>query len=166
MKHSQAILVLLFLLGNCCSFANDASLTGEVKQDFTRITSDGSLTIDYARHIAKFKKNVLLKDAGGTLRSDRLTVYFDNQGEAIKQMIARGNVVIDQGEHYSESGRADYDGAEHKLVLKGDPIIRKGSNFYAAEVITIFLTTNKVLFEPSARIVVKREGKSGGVLSP
>ena len=72
-------------------------------------------------------------------------------------MVARGHVIIDQHEHYSESERADYHSKDQKLVLKGNPIIRKGPNFYAAEVITIFLKTNKVLFEPSARIVVRRD---------
>ena len=135
---------------------NQKSAGEPAAANLTRITSDGPLTIDYALQIAEFTKNVLLEDQGGTLRADHLKVTFDATGQAIQTMIANGNVIIDQKEHYSESQRADFDAKDQKLILTGDPIIRKGPNFYAAEVITIFLQTNKVLFEPSARIVVQR----------
>ena len=124
----------------------------------TRITSDGRLVLDYKNHMAEFYENVFVKDIGGTLRADYLQVFFTPAGDEIEKMIAKGNVVIDQREQHSESGRAQFFSREGKIILTQNPIIRKGENEYAADVITIFTRTNQVIFEPSARIVIKKSG--------
>ena len=36
-------------------------------------------------------------------------------------------------------------------------MIKKGENYYSADIITIDTKTNKVYFEPSAKIVIKKQ---------
>jgi len=121
----------------------------------TRITSDGKLILNYFTKIADFKDNVIVKTSdGGKLKSDKLTVFFDSKGDDIEKMIAIGHVFIDQQDHQAEGDRAEYYSKTGRLILSGNPVIKKGENYYSAEVITINTQTNKVYFEPSAQIVI------------
>lgn len=142
------IIVFLFMI---------PSLSAQNKMDFTRITSDGKLILDYKKKIADFFENVKVKTSDGLLKSDKLTVFFDSLGNDIDKMIAVGNVFIDQKAHQAEAQRAEFLSSDGKLVLTGNPVIRKGSNYYAADVIIIDTNTNKVYFEPSARIMIRKD---------
>ncbi len=125
--------------------------------DYTRITSEGKLVIDYHKNIADFYDKVVVNTQGGVLKSDFLKVIFDSTGKEIEQMIARGHVFINQREHEAESEEAVFYARDGKLVLKGNPTIKKGPNCYSADRIIIETKTNKVYFEPSAKIVIKQE---------
>jgi lipopolysaccharide export system protein LptA len=140
-------LLFVFLSAGACTAAEDG---------FTRITSDGKLILDYKKKIANFFENVVVQTGDGVLKSDKLTVFFDATGNAIDRMIAVGHVFIDEKDHQAESDRAEYYSRESRLVLTGEPVIKKGSNYYSAEIITIDTRTNKVYFEPSAKIVIKQ----------
>jgi lipopolysaccharide export system protein LptA len=146
-----AFIVFLFL----CSLQKGFSETS-----MTRITSDGKLILNYKNYVAEFFVNVLVTDVGGTLKSDYLQVFFTQTGDAVEKMIAKGHVVIDQKEQHAESGCAQFFSREGKIILTEDPIIRKGENEYAADIITIFTRTNQVIFEPSAKIVIKKSDAS------
>ncbi|MBN2145278.1 MAG: hypothetical protein JW774_11705 [Candidatus Aureabacteria bacterium] len=138
----------------------------EDASNLTRITSDGKLIIDYKKKTADFNENVLVREPKGTLRSDKLIVYFDPDGETLNKMVATGHVKIDQEEQKAEAGRAEYHSKEGRLILTGHPVIEKGPNRYSAEKITIITATNQVLFEPSAKIVIKKDQKTdSGILS-
>ena len=125
--------------------------------DYTRITSEGKLVIDYHKNIADFYDKVVVNTQGGILKSDFLKVIFDSSGKEIEKMIAQGHVFINQREHEAQGDEAVYFAREGKLVLKGNPIIKKGANSYSADRIIIETRTNKVYFEPSAKIVIKQE---------
>jgi len=151
MNPESAHKFLLFFWMSCI-----LCLSATAESDFTRITSEGKLILDYKKKIAQFYDNVLVKNPQGTLKSDQLTVYFDASGNQIEKMIAIGHVAIDEKEHQAESHKAEFFSREGKLVLTGDPVIKKGPNYYSAEIITINTVTNKVFFEPSAKIVIKK----------
>ena len=140
------ICALIFIMN--CIYAEEV---------YTRITSEGKLILNYKEKIANFFDNVLVKNQQGTLKSDKLTVFFAVNGEDIEKMIATGHVFIDQKEHQAEGQRAEYFTKESKLILTGDPIIKKGANYYSADKITIDTKTDKVYFEPSAKIVIKKQ---------
>jgi lipopolysaccharide export system protein LptA len=144
-------IVFLFLSVNFLG----ASL-GFSETETTQITSKGKLILDYKKYVAEFFENVLVRDAGGTLKSDYLQVFFTPTGDTVEKMIAKGHVLIDQKEHSSKSGSAEFFSREGKIILRDNPIIRKGENEYAADIITIFTHSNQVNFEPSARIVIRK----------
>lgn len=139
--------ILLFLMINLYAGSDD----------YTRITSEGKLVIDYRKNIADFYDKVVVNTQGGVLKSDFLKVIFDSSGKEIEQMIAQGHVFINQQEHEAESEEAIFYAKDGKLVLTGNPIIKKGPNCYSADRIIIETTTNKVYFEPSAKIMIKQE---------
>ncbi len=120
----------------------------------TVITSDGPLNADFEKKIAIFKDNVLVKDDQGTINSDKMKVFFAGESNQIERVECYGNVKIKHDKRYSESDEAIYYALENKIILTGDPLIKQGSDQYRAEKITIFTVQNRVIFEPSAQLVI------------
>lgn len=148
----KKIIILLAALMLFQANARANETTGEKKP--TLITSDGPLDADFENKTAVFKDNVVVKDEQGTVKADKMKVFFGNENNEIDKIECRGNVEIRQKDRYSESEEAIYYAAEKKIVLKGDPVIRQESDHYRAEVITIFTEQNRVLFEPSAQLLI------------
>ena len=123
--------------------------------DITRITSDGRLVIDYQNKMAEFFDNVVVQDKNGTIQSKYLKVLFTKDGLDVSKMIAAGDVIIKQKERTAYSDSAVYIVQTEVLRLIGNPKITEKGNLYTADEITILVKQNKVLFEPSAKIVIK-----------
>ena len=85
------------------------------------ITCDGPMTIDQAKSIAIFEKNVVAIQDDRTLKTDRAEVYFDMEMNTLKEMICIGNVVIIQGENKTYADKATYNAADQKVILTGRP---------------------------------------------
>lgn len=123
----------------------------------TRITSDGRLELDYKNKVAKFFENVVMLSQNGQLKSQELILFFGELGSDIEKVIAIRDVWIKQNEQEAECQHAEFLKKEDILVLTGNPVIYKGQNAYSADKITIHLTTNHILFEPSAKILIRNE---------
>ena len=127
-------------------------------EDTTVITSDGGLNLDYARHLAVFKKNVVVKDHRGTLKAQEMQVFFEPEGSKIDTIVAKGNVkIVQEGGRVAESENALIRSMEGVIELTGEPKIRQGKDIYSAEKITIFSKTNQVIFEPKAKLVIYQQ---------
>lgn len=127
--------------------------------EIIRITSDGRLVIDYENKTAEFYKNVKVQDKNGTMTSNYLKVIFSSDGLGVSKMIAAGNVVIKHKERTAYSDNAVYVVQTEVLRLIGNPKITEKGNVYTADEITILVRQNKVLFEPSAKILIKDSAK-------
>ena len=127
--------------------------------DITRITSDGRLVIDYENKIAEFFNNVQVNDKNGEMKSNYLKVIFTKDGQNVSKMVAAGDVVIKQKERTAYSDNAVYIVQTEVLRLIGNPKIMEKGNVYTADEITILVKQNKVLFEPSAKILIKDSAK-------
>lgn len=147
MKKLFAAAVLLWLPAG--AFAEEAA----GQREPTLITSDGPLEMDNNKKVAVFDDNVVVTDAQGKVNADHMEVYFDKENE-IDRIFCKGHVKIDQTDRHSESDEAVYEAKEQKLILTGDPVIRQGEDEYRAEKITIFTAENRVIFEPSAQLVI------------
>jgi lipopolysaccharide export system protein LptA len=123
--------------------------------DITRITSEGRLVIDYENKVAEFYDNVKVQDKNGIMNSNYLKVIFTKDGLNVSKMIAAGNVIIKQKDRTAYSDSAVYIIQTEVLRLIGNPKITEKGNMYTAEEITILVKQNKVLFEPSAKILIK-----------
>ena len=128
-----------------------------VDEDTTIITSDGGLNLDYANHVAIFKKNVIVRDHRGTLKAQEMRVVFEPESSKIHTIEATGNVQIVQEGRVSESQNALIKSSEGVIELTGDPKIKQGKDLYCADKITIFSKTNQVIFEPKARLVIYQQ---------
>lgn len=149
----------LFLIGLTLLTVGTPSLYAQEQKTPTVITSDGPLNADFEKKIAVFRDNVLVKDAQGTVNADKMNVYFMEESNQIDKIECYGNVKINHDERYSESQEAIYYATQSKIILKGDPVIRQGNDHYRADVITIFTEQNRVIFEPSAQLLIFPDGE-------
>ncbi len=152
MRFRNFILAILFLglAGIMPVVAKDDVLD----EDTTVITSDGGLNLDYAKHTAIFKKNVIVRDHRGTLQAQEMRVLFEPQGSRIQTIEATGDVRIVQHGRTAESQKALIRSEAGVIELTGDPKILQGKDIYSADKITIFSKTNQVIFEPRAKLIL------------
>ncbi|HOW96550.1 MAG TPA: LptA/OstA family protein [Kiritimatiellia bacterium] len=125
----------------------------------TVITSD-RLTFDAKQRIALFEYNVLVTDPKMQLAADKLTVQFDEKGQA-KTIKAEGRVTITQLDRTAQSELATYDVASGKIVLSGKPRITRGRDVLEGDVITYWRNEDKMICQPGARLLIYPE--EGGV---
>ncbi|MDD5538522.1 MAG: LPS export ABC transporter periplasmic protein LptC [Candidatus Omnitrophica bacterium] len=100
--------------------AADSQATGPGKMT---ITCDGPMELDYEHQIATFEKNVQVTgDADqGSMVSDKMTIYFNNQTKQMDRIVAEGHVKIMRDENTSYSDSAVFTAADRKVVLTGRP---------------------------------------------
>jgi len=120
----------------------------------TVVTSDSQMTVDYDKKVAYLTKNVVIETKGGKLLSDKAEVYFSDIEGGVKRVKAIGSVKILYEGKNSTSEIAEYFTKNEKLVLTGNPQIRKGKNLYTAEKIVIFSKENRVEFKPKAKLII------------
>lgn len=87
----------------------------------TIITCDGPLELNYKKSHAVFHKNVKVEDSRGNILADRIDVYFRPDTKRIKCVVARGNVMIINGENVTYSERAIYLVEEGRVILPNRP---------------------------------------------
>lgn len=154
-KVLAAVLAALFFsAGAVASAAQQKEAREVVDEDTTIITSDGGLNLDYAKHTAVFKKNVVVTDHRGTLKAQEMRVLFEPEGSKIKTIEAIGNVQIVQEGRTAEGENALIRSEEGVIELTGNPKIKQGKDIYSADKITIFSKTNQVVFEPRAKLIL------------
>jgi len=101
----------------------EVTVTENPETSPTVITCEGQLELNYEKNIAVFNKNVYVTDSRGKIRSDKLEVYFDSETDEILELIATGNVEIEEKGRFTTTQRAVYDRRAKKLTLTGKPKI-------------------------------------------
>jgi LPS export ABC transporter protein LptC len=89
----------------------------------TVITCDGPMETDYGRGRIRFLKKVVVRDAQGTIHSDRMDVALDPKTNQIRRITCLGDVVIRQADRVSYADRADYWQPRGDVRLMGHPRI-------------------------------------------
>ena len=99
----------------------EVEFPGEKGKDFTKITCDGPLEIEYQQGRATFNHNVIVENKDGKLFSNKAIVFFNQEDKKIERIISEGNVRIFREDNVVFARRATYLGSEEKLVLEGSP---------------------------------------------
>jgi lipopolysaccharide export system protein LptA len=86
------------------------------------------MEVDYGRRKARFWRNVLVKDAKGTIRSDRLDVALDPKTNVIEKASFFGHVRINQGSQVATAHRANYWQPLGRTSLIGHPKLTLAAN--------------------------------------
>lgn len=120
----------------------------------TTIFSEGRGKMDYANHMAVFKKNVVVTDPDVTLKAHAIKIFFKEDSQELERIEAYGNVKIKQPKRESRSRKAVYFADLDQIVLTGNPRIIHGLDFYTADQVTIYDRGEKVVFEPRANLVI------------
>lgn len=94
-------------------------LNGE--QGRTVVTCNGPMEVDYGRRKARFWRDVVVRDAKGTIRADRMDVTLTPQTNQIEKAAFWGHVKINHGPQAAFANRANYWQPQGRTSLIGHP---------------------------------------------
>lgn len=151
------VMSLLFLLFfNTAGLAQSRAGAGK-KKEKTRITAD-RLQVDREDRNAEFVGTVKLTQGTTVLTADRLKIFFeaDKQStqitpgdqEAIKKIVAKGNVRIKLDEGVAETDQAEFIAETNTYVLSGEGSkVISGKNSISGSKITLHRTDGRITVE-------------------
>jgi len=119
------------------------------EEDWTVITCDGNLFMDYENQRVVFFNNVRVENPRGRIRSDRLTVYFSPDGKTVEKTVGEGNVRFESEGRSGRSEQIVYYPAEKKAVLIGQATVASGGDSVGGGLITFYLDRNEMEVEES-----------------
>lgn len=126
---------------------SQAGGAGFNKQDPIYITSD-RMEADRQKNVLVYIGQVVAIQGDMTLRSDKLTTYFDPDLQQIKQAIAEGKQVrMTQGDRTATGTRAVYDGVLQTITMTGSPVVRQANSEISGSKIIYFMVEDKVVVE-------------------
>lgn len=135
--------------------AAEPSKTKDVIEKITVVTAE-RLTFDYNKGYALFEENVLVVDPDMQLECDRLTITFNKAGK-VEVIKAEGRVTIMQEDKTAHAAVGTYEVATGKIVLSGKPRVMRGRDTLEGETITFWRDENRMVCQPSARLVIYPE---------
>ena len=158
-KHFIAIFIFMIVAGYACAQETIEELVQENKEELeelvkTQITCDGALEVDYENNIATFNDNVIVKDPQVMLKADKMQVFFDADSKSVARIIAEGEVRFKKGDRQAKSEHAEYFADEGKIVLSGNPMVRRGMDALTGERIIFYRNNNRMVCEPNAQLVI------------
>lgn len=127
----------------------------------TVITSK-KLTYDKEKSFALFEEDVVVVDRQIKIMSSLLRVVFDGEDQIV-MLEAEGNVRMAQDDRVATSERARYEVDEGKIVLDGNPVVRRGGHEISGDTITFWRNDNRMLVEPNARVKIVMEGEQNNM---
>src|SRR5262249_6947917 len=165
----------------------DAGGFGNRKEPI-HITSD-NLEYDYKANIVVYRGDVIAIQGDTKLRSDTLTVTLvathdgngappanpdpvppgaSGGGQKVQEIIAVGNVRIDDGSRWATGGRAVFEQSNRTLVLTETPVLHDGSNEVAGDRVIVYLDENRSIVEGGRKRVkaVLYPSKDGTLAAP
>lgn len=111
---------------------------------------DGARTIH-------FQGDVRVRQGALGLRADELEAVYPAEGQAQEpdRLLARGDVVVQEGEREARCDRADYRPRERRVTCEGDAHLRDGSDRLSGERIAFDFGAQRVRVEGATRLVVQ-----------
>jgi len=111
--------------------SDEPGIPGPVNtKNYTTITCDGPLELNYNKNRAFFHGNVKVEDSKGNIMADRIDVYFNPETRRVKCVVGRGNVRIINGENITYSEKAIYLVEQARVILPNRPklVIQNNNN--------------------------------------
>ncbi len=157
----------LLVLGAACISAASTTAAEETaetsKGEPIRITAD-KLVTDNQKRTAEFSGDVKAVQQNTIITTDRLTLYYSDQGDesssdsanSIERMEANGHVRIEFDNRVAVSNQAVYIIAERKLVLSGpESKVISGQDEISGSKITFYRDSGQVALEGDGKNRVK-----------
>jgi lipopolysaccharide export system protein LptA len=148
------------------------------RKDPITVTAD-SLEYDYKANVVVYHGDVLAIQGDTKVRSDTLTVTFASRDGApnapqepdgkdspkLQQVVAVGNVRIDNGTRWATGGRAVFEQGKRTLVLTESPVMHDGPNEVLGDRVIVYLDENRSVVEGGRKRVkaVVYPGKDDGL---
>jgi lipopolysaccharide export system protein LptA len=117
------------------------------------ITSE-TLTADNKAHTALFEGNVVAKTTDLTIHSDKMLVYYKEDGGTVTKIEATGNVKVLRESRIITSKSAIYYADEEKVIFTGEPRAMDGDNVVSGTKI-IYLMGNDRFQVENSKVILK-----------
>jgi lipopolysaccharide transport protein LptA len=147
----QKILSLLIFV---LIFEGRLLFSEEKKDPPTTITCKGNLDMDYEKNIAVFHQDVIVEDPRMKMTADKMTVFFQPDSKTVEKVIAKGRVRFKKETKSAMADMAVYTAGDGKIVLTGNPKVKKGQDVISGEKITFFRDDQRMLVEPRAKLIL------------
>jgi lipopolysaccharide export system protein LptA len=106
------------------------------------------MEMDRQKNVLIYVGRVIVVQDDMTLRSDKLTTYFDADLQSMKQAIAEGKLVqVTRGDRVATGTKAVFDGVAQTITMTGNPVMRQGNSEISGERIIYFMVEDKMTAE-------------------
>lgn len=105
-----------------------------------------------------FRDNVVATQGDLKVTCDRLEAHYVSGSKQPNRLVAKGNVLLAQGEQQAVCNEAEFDRELSKLICRGDARFREDGNELRGDVIEIDLENESVKALGRTRFVVSDEG--------
>ena len=118
--------------------SNAFSLTS--RREPIYIQADG-LEFDYQAKRLVYRGNVTVTQGEVMIRSDALTVTYEEEGEEqrLREVVATGNVVMTEGDRQARGKKAVFDEESRTVTLSGKAVLKDPAMQIEGETIIVFL---------------------------
>lgn len=122
---------------------------------FSVATRRGPVTIeaeqmefDYKAMLLTYRGAVTVTQDDLTLKSDSLSVKVDGEkANQLKEIVAEGNVQIDQGNRQATGGKAIFDELARTVTLSDHAVLRDGQNEVTGSRVVVYLDEERSVVE-------------------
>jgi len=151
-------LLILFQVFFICCFLNSGSTKAQEGEKIV-ITSE-MVDIDNKKKEAFYSGGVRVVKGEMTLSCNTLKVVFYEEGEGIKQIMAKGHVKFWWLDRYAEAEEGNYDDLTNTVVLFGDPKTWQGENLIKGEKIIYNMLEEKIVVEGGVETILNLNKKT------
>lgn len=127
--------------------------------DLTVVTSE-RLVYDAEQRYAMFEKDVVVSDPNLRMKTDRLTIHFDEKNQPTR-LLAEGRVILSQADTRAWADKASYDVVSGQVTLEGNPRVLRGRDMLMAQRIVFYRNQSRLECYPEARLILYPQ--KGGV---
>lgn len=150
MKKSVLSLVMMVACG--WAFAQENA------SNKTTVTAD-TISFDYKRRMAELQNHVVMVDPQIKMEADKVVAFFDESNQ-VKSVTATGNVKIYYQDKTATARKAIYTAKESKIMLLGDAIIKRGSEYIKGNEIAYWFIQERIVVKPGT-MVFDAQNQSG-----
>lgn len=162
----NSVRAALALLAAALIGASPASFSLEKGKREPIVVTSRTMTADKLGDIVTFAGDVVLKKEAMTLNSDELVVFYDAPSKGVREIEARGNVVVSQEGRVAMASKAVYHSSDERIVLTGDPRIIENENQVGGERITLFMRDNRSIIEGGKVLFYQDKVDDGRMKTP
>lgn len=163
MRHF--IFIFTILVSCCClalpTFSQTSLSVGGFRANPDapiEMTAD-KLTVSQSDGSARFDGNVVIAQGSIKIIAQLVIVTYLESG-GIDQLSASGGVTVVSQTESAEAESANYDLANHSLVLNGDVLLTQGQSVISSDTVDFNLKTGAVVIEGRVRTVLSGEKES------
>ena len=148
--------------------AGSKTLSDEISKtdDEKIVISSKVLEVDNAKKTITFGGDVQAVRGDFTINCDKMVVHYEGLSDTnkssgedkarIEKIIATGNVKVVRAQGgMATAERGEFFESEDKVVLTGNPVVKRGEDFVQGDRITIFLNEDRSVVEGKAMAVIK-----------